>query len=339
MLLGMALPQGGGEGSAENISRVAREAEAIGLNSLWVLDRLLRPTQPISTLPGEEPRPFPDFYANVFDPIETLTFAAAHTERVQLGTSVLLALFQPPVVLARRLATLDQLSGGRVIAGLGQGWMEDEFAASGVPMARRGAGFEEYVAALRAVWGPNPVRFEGRFYRIPESEIGPKPSQPDGIPIVIGCFTPPAIARAGAIADGFNPFVTTLPELKESVAIFRSAARTAGRDPDALSIILRANGRLSTTTLPDDNRQLFVGTLAQWRDDLQRVAEHGVKHVISRLTAPSTNGYERWTIGGGASARRRRQREPRCARVRCSFDRPACCARRRSSAPAMTARC
>src|SRR4029078_6557330 len=100
-------------------------------------------------------------FGSVYDPIETLSYVAAKTSRILLGTSVLDALFQPPIILARRLATLDRLSAGRLIAGFGQGWMDQEFEAAGVSMRRRGAGFEEHILAMQAVWGPHPVRFAG----------------------------------------------------------------------------------------------------------------------------------------------------------------------------------
>jgi hypothetical protein len=177
MQLGVALPQRGKDASVENIALVAREAEAIGLDSVWVTDRLLRPLRPVQLLPGVDAQPLPDYYANVFDPIETLTYVAALTERVRLGTSAINALFHPPLVLVRRLATLDQVSGGRVIAGIVQGWLACEFVVAGVPRTRRGAGMAEHVAAMRAVWAQDPVRFQGRFCQIPASETGPKPLQ------------------------------------------------------------------------------------------------------------------------------------------------------------------
>jgi alkanesulfonate monooxygenase SsuD/methylene tetrahydromethanopterin reductase-like flavin-dependent oxidoreductase (luciferase family) len=157
--------------------------------------------------------------------------------------------------------------------------MEDEFAVSGVPMSRRGAGMADYVAALRAVWGPDPVHHEGRFYRIPESEIGPKPAQPGGIPILIGAFAPAAIARGGQFADGHNPLAATWDGLVREVETFRTAAREAGRDPATLPIIARANARLTPTPLPAADRPPFVGTVAQWAADLNRVAELGIDHV------------------------------------------------------------
>ena len=141
----------------------------MGLASLWVSDRLLLPIKPRDTFDGD---PWPEIFATVYDPIEMLTFVAARTRKVKLGTSVMSALFQNPVTLARRFATLDRLSGGRAIAGIGQGDFRDEFEAANIPIKRRGRGFEEFVRAIRAVWGPDPVSFTGDFYNIPESRIG-----------------------------------------------------------------------------------------------------------------------------------------------------------------------
>ena len=133
--VGIALPQYGTIASPESILRVAEEAEKIGLSSLWTSDRLLLPTKPRETFDGD---PWPEIFATVYDPIEMLTFAAARTRKVKLGTSVMSALFQNPVTLARRFATLDRLSGGRAIAGIGQGDFRDEFEAANIPLKRRG---------------------------------------------------------------------------------------------------------------------------------------------------------------------------------------------------------
>ena len=151
----------------------------------------MRPTVPIPMGgPGGPVMDAPEDFGTVYDPVETLTYVAARTSRITLGTSVLDALFQSPVILARRLATLDRFSGGRLVAGIGQGWMEQEFEAAGVSMKRRGAGFEEHLLAMRAVWGPDPVHFEGRFYRIPEADIGPKPVRPGGPRLMVGAASP-----------------------------------------------------------------------------------------------------------------------------------------------------
>ncbi|GAC1375623.1 MAG: hypothetical protein NVS2B12_33720 [Ktedonobacteraceae bacterium] len=186
MELGIGLPQAGKIASPQAILQVAQEAERLGYDSVWVYEHMLRPTKPIPGVMGGSPQLQPAIYGSAYDPLETLAYVAAKTERVKLGTSVINALLHPPLILARRLATLDHLSNGRVIAGLGQGWMEAESKAVNVPMKRRGSGMEEYVQVLRAIWGPDPVSFSGRFYTITEAQIGPKPVQPTGIPIILG---------------------------------------------------------------------------------------------------------------------------------------------------------
>src|SRR6478736_3644593 len=176
MELGVALPTSWPQASTANIVRIAQVAEELNYSALWTYERLLRPVGDLPQ-PGGPPRPLPEAYRSVYEPLETLSYVAALTSRIKLGTSVVDALFHSPVVLSRRFATLDQLSGGRVIAGLGQGWMPQEFETSGVPIRRKGAGFDEFVAAMRACWGTDPVHYDGRFYRIAPSEVNPKPVQ------------------------------------------------------------------------------------------------------------------------------------------------------------------
>lgn len=278
MDLGIALPHHGRYATPENISRVAHEAEQMGYASLWVLERLIRPTRP---LPGPSGRPnmMPESYANVYEPIETLTYAAAKTSRIKLGTSVMDVFFHVPVVLARRLATLDQLSGGRVIAGLGQGGNPEEFATANLSFKRRGNGFEEYLAAVRAVWGPDPVSFSGRFYQIAESQVGPKPVQKGGPPIFIGGNAPAAIERAGRIADGFNPTSTLdWATFEQNLNRFRSAAKAAGRNPNGLPIIVRSNTLMSDKVTPET--RVLNGTVEKVREDLARMESLKINEVF-----------------------------------------------------------
>src|SRR3989442_6095443 len=151
---GIGLPDSGRHASPEAIARVATEAERLGFVSLWMQDRLLLPTSPRDQYGGGT---WPESHATVYDPIEALTYAAAKTRRIKLGTSVIDALFYVPVILARRFATLDRLSRGRGLGGLGQGWSRDEVEASKGSVNRKGRGFEEVAAALRGIWGPNPL--------------------------------------------------------------------------------------------------------------------------------------------------------------------------------------
>lgn len=280
MKLGISLPTSAPLGSPKAIGLVAEGAERIGLASLWTFERLLRPTSPISVGEGIPPVTLPASYRSVYDPLETLSYVAAKTSRIRLGTSVLDALFHPPVVLARRIATLDRFSGGRVDIGLGQGMVPQEFAAAGVPMRRRGAGYEEHIAAMRAAWAPDPVRFDGRFYQIAESEIGPKPVQPGGPPLFGGAAFPPGIERVGRMGLGFNPTVMSpnLDDLLTAVETFRRAAADAGRDPGSLPVVVRVNG--SVTVEPVGERTPLTGPASQVADELARLQAVDVDQVF-----------------------------------------------------------
>lgn len=277
MQLGVQLPTGGALAGPANIARVAREAERLGYHSVWTYERLLRPMAEISMF-GAPPARIPETYRLTYEPLETLSYVAGMTDTIKLGTSVIDALLHPPIVLARRFATLDQFSGGRAIAGLGQGWMPQEFEAANVPMKRMGAGMDEVVAALRACWGPDPSQFQGRFYRIEASEVNPKPVQPT-IPILFGSTSPAGIARAARIADGFNPIAFSAEQLTGTVATFRRLATEAGRDAAALSVVARANVPLTDDPL-DQGRPFLGGAPEQIAEDIARLEGSGVDTVL-----------------------------------------------------------
>ena len=289
MELGVTLPTSAPYASAESFVRIAQEAERLGYNSLWTYERLLYPIEGVRAPDGSMQR-LPESYKSTYEPIETLAYVAASTQRVKLGTSIINAPFQSPVLAARRFATLDRLSHGRAIAGLGQGWMEQEFIASNVPIKERGKRIEEYIAALRAIWGPDPVSFDGSFYHIPASQINPKPVQPGGIPILMGVNTLAAIKRAARLADIVNPIATTFEELAGAVTSFRSAAQEAGRDPSTLKVIVRANVPITANPLPDSRRPLLGGSPEQIAQDLARVQTLNVDEVFfSDGTSPSVD--------------------------------------------------
>ncbi|CAM3530107.1 TIGR03619 family F420-dependent LLM class oxidoreductase [Isoptericola cucumis] len=275
--LGVSLPTSGPQASPELMLRVAQDAERAGLGSVWTNERLLRPTRPIAMGgPGGPVMDPPEGFACVYDPLEVLSYAAARTDRVALGTSVLDGLFHAPVVLARRLATLDRLSGGRLLAGVGQGWMAEEFEAAGVPMSRRGAGFEEHLRAMRAVWGPDPVRFDGRFHHVPECEIGPKPVRPGGPTLLLGAGAPASLGRAARLGAGLTLVVFDWVSLTGMIETYRAAAREAGTD--AGPVVVQVNG--AVTAAPLDERTPLTGSAEQVAEDLPRLDALGVAHVF-----------------------------------------------------------
>jgi probable F420-dependent oxidoreductase len=248
---------------------VARAAEHLDFAGLWTFERLLRPVGPN----GQDPYGLPDHNASVYDPLETLTWVAAHTERIRLGTIVMDSLFQTPIVLAKRLATLDRLSGGRLSVGLGQGWLPEEFVATGVPMTRRGAGFEQHLAAMRACWGPDPVEHQSALYRIPRSQIGPKPVNGQ-IPVLLGGTTPAAVERAARLGDGFAGVFLDWATLGDQIRWYREAD---GEAP----IVLRVNPEQIDA---EGSEAPFTGTLPSLIDDLARARSAGVEEVVWDLS-------------------------------------------------------
>jgi len=191
MRLGIHLPQIGRKAGPEGIKRAAVQAEKLGFADVWASEHIIIPA-------GAMYPPSPNFY----DPVLTLTWAAAYTRRVGLGTSVLVLPMRHPLPLAKELATLQNLSGGRLILGAGVGWMEAEFEALGVPFKERGRRMDEGIAMMRAVWSDDPVSFPSRWIPavIDQMRMMPKPEKP--IPIWIGGTSEPALRRAARL-DGW----------------------------------------------------------------------------------------------------------------------------------------
>jgi probable F420-dependent oxidoreductase len=284
MRLGIGLPTAGSLATADAIAQIAQGAEEIGLDSVWSFERQLAPTAG-GDAGGGHVIQLPTEYQRVFSPLEVLAFAAAHTSRVTLGTSVLVALLHRPAVLGRSFATLDHLSNGRVVVGVGQGWMLQEFAAAGVSPQRRGPRFSEFIAALRAVWGPDPVAFDGEFYTIPESTISPKPVQDGGPRILAGAASPGGIARAARLGLGFNPiWFGSWEALEGAVSAFRSAAAEAGHDPAALPVVLRVNSSIADE--PTGDGPTPSGSAEEIVEAIPRLEGLGVTEILWSQSGP-----------------------------------------------------
>ncbi|HEY6533772.1 MAG TPA: TIGR03619 family F420-dependent LLM class oxidoreductase [Acidimicrobiales bacterium] len=273
MLLGVGAPVSGSWATAENCGEIAGMAEDLGYHSLWTFQRLLSPVD-ADDRPVLDPQ-----YRSVLDPVATLGYLAAVTDRVRLGVAVLNLPFLSPIVAANQLGTLDVLSGGRLDCGFGTGWMPEEFEAVGAEIAGRGRRADEFVAALRALWGDSPVEHRGALYSVPRSLVLPRPVQRPCPPILLGGTSEPALRRAGRLADGWISSSRVDPaDIGTSIAVIRRAAEDADRDPAALRIICR--GVVKVTT---GERQPLVGSLDDVRGDIAELGDAGVDEVFVDL--------------------------------------------------------
>lgn len=283
----MMLPHIGTSATRENVLYAAKEAEKEGLDSVWALERLLWPLKPQTPYIASPDGSLPVEYQNVLDPLETLTYLAGNTERISLGTSIIDMLFHNPVVLARRFATLDVLSGGRAIAGFGLGWSKDEYDVSGVPYKHKGERADEFLQILKRIWTDDVVEFKGKFYNIPASKIGPKPVQKPHPPIVLGGFSPNTFSRIIKYADAWMPVAGfgPLEQMEQAIDGLKEGARKANRDPSKVGafVLTYPNVTESGPQSSSSGQQRFPmsGTIEQIGSDIERIkAMDGVEHII-----------------------------------------------------------
>jgi probable F420-dependent oxidoreductase len=284
MKAGILLPQAGEHVTREDVLYVAKEAEKGGLDSVWVFERLLWPLKPRTPYVASPDGTLPVVYQNVLDPLETLTYVAGITERVSLGTCLIDMLFHNPVVLARRFATLDVLSRGRVIAGLGIGWSKDEYEVSGVPFNHRGARADEYLQVLKRIWTDDVVEFKGKFYNIPSSKIGPKPVQKPYPQILLGGFSPNTFTRIVNYADGWIPVAGfgPLEQLEQGINGLMEGVRKADRDPSKIRVYVLSHLNVQESPPPPGQQRMpMSGTIDQIGSDIEQIkAMEGVEKII-----------------------------------------------------------
>ena len=279
MKIGFAVPNIGPVATPDAIKTVAQKAEALGYHSLWTVERLLWPVNPQLPYPATPDGSLPEPYKYCLDPLDALTYAAAFTERIKLGVSVLDIPYYNPVTLARRLSTIDVLSNGRLRMGFGVGWSPDEMAATGADMKVRGARADEFLEVLKKIWTTDPVEHQGRFFTVPKSHIGPKPVQKPYPPIFMAAYTPPAMMRVATLANGWNPAGVPIEGMAQMFGAIRQMAKDAGRDPSELQLIVRANLVITEKPIEKD-RFVFVGSLDQIRDDISASAKIGADELF-----------------------------------------------------------
>lgn len=267
MRFGCHLPVFGPAATRHTLLGFARRMEALGYDSLWASDHVVLPYTIRSRYPynptGEFPLP-PT--ANFLEPLTALALVAGATERVALGTTVLVLPHRHPVLAAKMLATLDHLAPGRVIVGAGVGWMREEIELLGAPYDRRGAWSDEAIRIMRACWAGERVEWTGHFFSFPPFAAVPRPAT-GTIPIWIGGHTPRALRRVAELGDGWHAAFASAAEMKKGIVALTDACKQTGRDATSLTL----SARLGLPARQDP--QALIAELRALRD-------LGVSHVI-----------------------------------------------------------
>jgi len=255
----------------ETASRIARLAEGVGFESLWAGEHVVLPD------PREPPSPM-EPRDRILDPVIALAFLAAQTHRVCLGTGIIILPQRNPLVLAKEIASLDVLSAGRFIFGIGVGYLEPEFRALGIPFAERGARTDDYLAAMRAIWSEEQPAHHGRFVQFANVQAHPQPTQQPGPPIVVGGRSPGAYRRAVEQGNGWYGFSMSVDATARALADLQTAAAQFSR-PAAL-------GPLEISVTPRGPVTL---------DEAKQYAALGVHRLVLRLpTDPNPQTLERF---------------------------------------------
>jgi len=278
------------EATPETLRLQAQYAEDLGFDTVWVIDHIVIPRRVRSVYPyaADGVSTFiPD--QPLLEPLAALNFLAGCTHRVRLGTSVLIIPYRPPLLTAKQLATLDVLSGGRLILGAGAGWMEEEFQALGLDtFARRGAVTDEYLRLFKALWTEETPVFHGEYVQVADLGFAPKPVQKPHPPIWIGGHTFPALRRAARFGDGWLPLgnlppaVFTPTALREQIALLRELTRSAGRPEGAVTVSFA--GAVSFGAVADADRRPLGGQPEQIAADLCAYRDAGVSDFLLMFT-------------------------------------------------------
>jgi probable F420-dependent oxidoreductase len=294
--LGFGLPSRGPLARVDVLTRLARTADALGYSVVTISDHIVLPTRASAPYPYDHSGAFPGGAQQPYlEPIPLAAWLLAATRRIRVAISVLVVPYRNPVVTAKQLATIDALSGGRLIVGAGVGWWPEEFEAlAAPPFAERGAVTDEYLRLMKTLWTEDSPRFEGKYYRIGDVTLLPKPVQTPHPPIWIGGHTEPALRRTATLGDAWHPIGLRGPaglapdELAEKLARIRALARAAGRDPASIRVAFRAPldlwpSRGKATTEPG---RPLAGPPAKVVADLRAYEAAGVNIVVFDFPRP-----------------------------------------------------
>ena len=289
MKFGLMFANTGPFSNPESLARLAQAAEERGIESLWTVEHVVIPVgyqspypySPSGKIPGAESVSIPD-------PLLPLAFVAAVTKTIRLGTGILILPQRHPAYVAKEVATLDVLSKGRAILGIGSGWLAEEFEVVGVPFRERGARTDESIRALRSLWQASPASFSGKFYRWPVVESNPKPVQRGGVPIVIGGHSEAAARRAARLGDGFFPARGDRETLTRLLSVLRDECAKVSRKPDEIELTTGAGGKTDVDTVKRYQemgvRRLMISPAGNDEESVRRGLDEFAERVIAKLS-------------------------------------------------------
>ena len=291
MEFGFSLAVSGPMAAPDNLAAFVRRGDELGFGFVSAPDHIVIPRSIASRYPYSETGEFgrSGGSGEFLEQLTVLSFVAGHTRRLRLLTSVMVLPHRGPMHTAKILATIDVLSGGRLILGCGVGWMKEEFELLGAPpYAERGAVGDEYIRAFKELWTSDNPTFDGKYVKFSDVAFTPKPVQKPHPPIWIGGESPQALRRAATLGDGWYPLgsnprfpVGTVEQFSEAVGRLRRYAEDAGRDPAEIDLAYSGgwDDDPDTREIPEDERQLFAGTPEQVAGDMRAFAELGVRHM------------------------------------------------------------
>ena len=290
MQFGFNAPTQGPLSAVEPLTKLVTEAEAMGFDYATFSDHVVIPTDIAAKYPYSSTGEFPaGSRMERHEQLIEIAYIAAKTKRLRLVTSVMVVPHRPAVLTAKMLATIDVLSGGRLVLGIGAGWMREEFEAIGAPeFDARGKVTDEYIRAFIELWTKDKPRFTGDWVKFDNIVLSPKPVQKPYPPIWVGGESGPALRRTARLGDVWYPIGTnpanpldSLPRFKAQVARLRKMTQEAGRDPKAVGLTLRVTqfGEGMPAKAGDGERRLFSGKPAEIAADIKALAEVGVGHL------------------------------------------------------------
>ncbi len=281
MQFGVTIPNNWGVADPQEVLALGPLAEELGYDSVWVMDHLFNAGYIRERL---EDRPY-------YHPMATLSYLAATTSRVSLATSVLVLPYHNPVELAKYAATLDQMSGGRVILGVGAGAMTEEFEALGIPMRQRGSLTDESIAIMKELWTSPSPSYRSRRWKFSDLRFSPKPVQTPHIPLWIGGSSPGALRRAATAGDGWHPTGLSPEDFALGRRELTAMAESAGRDPRA--IVLSARVEVEVHGGPSSSRAANSARISGndpglMRTGIEAYRQAGVEHILLALNSGDT---------------------------------------------------